>query len=146
VQTNRTVNGSLTFLAESAESAKLVLCGTPRRWLLSTPFLFYPTPINKYSNLINHNISTVPFTTLPITYPDINVAFLTFCMQATVMVEEQQKQEIIHSLQELHSSRSCSCSCCSTPIHYRCSCIWIQSSYCSSQACERGKISHSRRL
>jgi hypothetical protein len=30
VQTNRTVNGSLTFLAESAESAKLVLCGTPR--------------------------------------------------------------------------------------------------------------------
>ena len=62
MQTNRTLNGSLTFLAESAESAKLVLCGTPRRWLLSTPFLFYPTPINKYSNLINHNISTVPFT------------------------------------------------------------------------------------
>jgi hypothetical protein len=74
VQTNRTVNGSLTFLAESAESAKLVLCRTPRRWLLSTPFLFYPTPINKYSNLINHNISTVPFTRYLLTYPDINVA------------------------------------------------------------------------
>ena len=52
MQTNQTVNGSLTFLAESAESAKLVLCGTLRRWLLSTPFLFLSNAIQyKYSNL-----------------------------------------------------------------------------------------------
>ena len=28
----------------------------------------------KYSNLIDHNISTVPFTRYLLTYPDINVA------------------------------------------------------------------------
>jgi hypothetical protein len=41
-------------------------------------FPFYPTPINKYSNLINHNISTVPFTRYLFTYPDINVARRSF--------------------------------------------------------------------
>jgi hypothetical protein len=75
VQTNRTVNGSLTFLAESAESAK--------SWFYaghhadgSCPHLsfFIQRPSNKYSNLNDHNISTVPFTRYLFTYPDINVA------------------------------------------------------------------------
>jgi hypothetical protein len=46
---------------------------TPMAPVHTFPF-FIQRPSNKYSNLNDHNISTVPFTRYLFTYPDINVA------------------------------------------------------------------------